>query len=343
MSHIRAGNIPTDDGQSQLTADDVIAVGLYPHYLNYRSYYQSAYKPQMTVDNTLSLTSMTVPTGFYDSDFSTTSAQTPEYTPKNNKLKTYPYMRLYATNNRGSSTIYRYEDFKNGNAKFNVYGTWAYSPTEMLVPLDYLGQSINFNETITYTDFPTYLYLGSQFASWYESNRYSFNFSILSGAINSIMSISQNPTKENVRSTAINAGVNIGERLANIADMKNAAPPIYGQITNDVFNTGFERPQFSLYPQTIKPQFARIIDDYLSMTGYATKKVKIPNVFNGSSTRRSQWNYLKTIGAHIKSTNNGIPAADIDLINKIMDNGITFWYNISNVGNYALTNNITTG
>ena len=79
------------------------------------------------------------------------------------------------------------------------------------------------------------------------------------------------------------------------------------------------------------------------MTGYATKKVKIPNVFNGSSTRRSQWNYLKTIGAHIKSTNNGIPAADIDLINKIMDNGITFWYNISNVGNYALTNNIITG
>lgn len=81
----------------------------------------------------------------------------------------------------------------------------------------------------------------------------------------------------------------------------------------------------------IREEYARIIDDYFTVYGYATNRVKVPNI-----SVRPHWTYTKTIGSNVVSktcSNN-----DVTLINTIFDNGITFWKNASEIGNYSFDN-----
>lgn len=87
---------------------------------------------------------------------------------------------------------------------------------------------------------------------------------------------------------------------------------------------------FRLYHQSIRAQFARIIDDYFDRYGYATNRVKQPN-----RNSRPHWNYVRTIGCAI---NGNIPVDHAEGIQAIYDNGITFWKNPSEVNNYTLDN-----
>ena len=81
---------------------------------------------------------------------------------------------------------------------------------------------------------------------------------------------------------------------------------------------------------SISAQYARMIDDYFTVYGYAVKRLKIPN-----RDSRPHWNYVKTIGCTITGS---IPSDDMQLICSIYDNGITFWKNGSEIGDYSLDN-----
>ena len=89
----------------------------------------------------------------------------------------------------------------------------------------------------------------------------------------------------------------------------------------------------------ITPEYATIIDDYFTMFGYATNKVKVPN-----RNARPEWNYIKTIGCKIQGINSGfggVPAEDADEIEKIYNNGVRFWNNPAHIGNYSYDNSPT--
>ena len=68
------------------------------------------------------------------------------------------------------------------------------------------------------------------------------------------------------------------------------------------------------------------------MFGYATKKIKVPN-----RNVRPHWCYTKTRDCVVKAN---APADDVRKICQIYDNGITFWKNPSEVGNYSLDNSV---
>ena len=87
---------------------------------------------------------------------------------------------------------------------------------------------------------------------------------------------------------------------------------------------------FAFMHKHIKPEFVTIIDDYFNMFGYATHKVKIPN-----RTARPHWTYTKTVGCVVHGS---VPCDDLNKICSIYNNGITFWNNGSEVGNYSLDN-----
>ena len=87
---------------------------------------------------------------------------------------------------------------------------------------------------------------------------------------------------------------------------------------------------FGFMNKHIRSEFARIIDDYFNMFGYATHRVKVPN-----RTSRPHWNYVKTVGCVAVGS---IPADDMAKIMSIYDRGITFWKNGNEVGNYSLDN-----
>ena len=81
-----------------------------------------------------------------------------------------------------------------------------------------------------------------------------------------------------------------------------------------------------------KLKYAKIIDEYFDRYGYATKRNKKPN-----RNVRPHWCYTKTIGCTITGS---IPCDDATKICNIYKNGITFWMNGSEVGNYSLDNTV---
>ena len=76
----------------------------------------------------------------------------------------------------------------------------------------------------------------------------------------------------------------------------------------------------------IKPEFARIIDEYFDMYGYATHRVGVPN----RAVRRC-YTYVKTIGCSIHGN---IPSEDIIEIQNLFNKGIRFWRSTAVFGNY---------
>ena len=80
----------------------------------------------------------------------------------------------------------------------------------------------------------------------------------------------------------------------------------------------------------IKQQFAERIDDYFSMFGYQTNKLKVPNIHN-----RKFWNYVKTQGINLLGN---IPNSDLNNIKSLFDSGITLWHNPTYFLDYSQNN-----
>ena len=57
---------------------------------------------------------------------------------------------------------------------------------------------------------------------------------------------------------------------------------------------------------------------------------------NRFGKKNENWTYVKTVGCHIYGR---FCSEDQNQIQRIYDNGITFWTNGDNIGNYSLNNN----
>ena len=66
------------------------------------------------------------------------------YTPRNQKLRTYPFIYVGFNPTNGSSKIYRYEDFTNGTPTFNMISELNPNPTVCVIPQNYRGANRKF-------------------------------------------------------------------------------------------------------------------------------------------------------------------------------------------------------
>lgn len=96
----------------------------------------------------------------------------------------------------------------------------------------------------------------------------------------------------------------------------------------------FNRNTAIIYNTQINRKFAKTIDDYFTRFGYLVNTIKQPSFHN-----RTKWTYVKTSGVTI---NTNIPFQYEEAICKILNNGITFWVNPSEVGDYTLNNALLT-
>ena len=125
----------------------------------------------------------------------------------------------------------------------------------------------------------------------------------------------------------------IAQSLAQIYEIQKRPPQLNGN--QSALNDYAAGVKWFYYDYLcIRPEFARAIDDYFTMFGYATKRVKTPNI-----TGRPYWNYVKTIGKTVDGIS--IPEPYLDEINNAFNRGITIWHNPGNVGNYSLDNRPT--
>lgn len=255
--------------------------------------------------------------------------------PRNNKLYTYPYCALTVVC-EGQAIELHYELFSD-TPKYRTYSTWGANQKGLALPLNYAGYTEDVTHAVTITGFPLLPWTKDYFQTWIAQNKRRMIYStikdgaqILSGAI----SFGTGNTLTN--DTALS---NIGSGLDNII---NRGIDIYQHsIVPDGFIGTAEagdtacfagKKGIYTYCRSIKPEYIDILDNFFDIYGYATNRVKVPN-----RNVRPHWTYTKTVGCNIKGN---LPQQYISQICRNYNNGITFWKNGSEVGNYSLDNRV---
>lgn len=130
----------------------------------------------------------------------------------------------------------------------------------------------------------------------------------------------------------------VARSLGQLYDIARKPPQMNGtQSSLSDYALGFK--QMTVEYLTIKAEYARIIDQYFTMFGYATHRVKVPNIRG-----RRYFNYVQTKACILEAN---APEIYKQQIINIFNRGITFWHteNLTyiadiddTIGNYSLTN-----
>lgn len=262
------------------------------------------------------------------------------YTPKNKKLFTNPYHYLYATNQQGGEIIYPVELFDvPALCAFRLIGETSANPTVTLVPLNYrysadLGEATdNFNDKLVLDGFPVCSWTIDSFRAWAAQNAGSTFIKSSAGMVTAGIGY----VGAMAASSTIPGGLLLLSGASTVLDSLNKTAVQAakgGQINGNAGNTGmygYYNMDIFIYEACITAEYAKIIDDYFSMYGYAVKEVKVPNI-----TGRASWNYVKTIDCKAIGS---VPFDDMAKIKAIYNNGITFWHG-DYVGDYSRDNSI---
>lgn len=253
------------------------------------------------------------------------------YTPKNNKLYTWPYSYLFVTNNVGGNAVYHYEDFTNATPHFRMSGIISSGCDIKLKPLYYKNVSTP-NEAygLKVSKLPVCSWNTDSYAIWMAQNELNMRVSLTRNTLKAATgAITKQP--EMVGSAISSYGGDILNSLSERYLASNVPDEVHGDVNSADYN--FSSGLFiNLYRMSVRAEYARVIDDYFSALGYATNRVKVPNI-----TGRRNWNYVKTIGCYIEAD---IPQSDLNEIKSMFDKGITLWHNPSTFADYSQNNDI---
>lgn len=284
------------------------------------------------------------------------------YTPKNAKVRQYPYLYLGFNPPSGSEKIYRYEDFSSGTPSFKIISEVNPNPTVYFIPQNYRGKTgDSLSDAVSLNGFPQLATKVDVYNSWLAENSGIINVETREKYANAQMDILGNEiglftSLGGMLGTAAKGGGtetagSYGGLFGNAISMEKTA------INYDYYiqklNAQKERQQmlpdhvslgasnatllgyglmndniFTRYG--VKAQFAQRIDKFFDMYGYATNDLKIPNISN-----RPNWNYIKLAGANLLGE---IPEADLQEIKGLFNDGITLWHNSTTFLDYSQNN-----
>lgn len=253
------------------------------------------------------------------------------YIPKNNKLFTAPYNILYVTNNEGGAANYPFEYFSTDNCTFKVTGAMCCTPECMIIPLNYKGVANNYNEKLTIGNFPQCAFTVDTFKAWVAQNQNRIAYDAAIGIAQTVGGAAAMYATGGLAGggTAMGGFEKISSLVATTAD-KSTLPPQARGGGGSIINMANQIKGFQFFYAYIRAEFAQIIDNYFNVYGYATHRVKIPN-----RAIRPHWNYVKTQNVSLTGS---VPADDMARLRQIYDNGVTFWRNGNEVGDYSLDN-----
>ena len=254
------------------------------------------------------------------------------YVPKNNKLFTYPYNVLYVSNHNGSFAIYRYEFSDAAQMEFQAVGNIAPSPIVSLVPRNYKGAVVNFDEIFRLADYPLCSWTTDAFLGYLSQNAVSAPLSIASSGLAAVRTLGGIGAAASATAVGTVAGgsavIGIASTIGNFVEASLQSNQLKGSISGGS-NTAIGIQTFAFYPKTIRAEQARVIDDFLTKYGYKVNQVKTPNI-----TSRTRHNYLKVQDCILKGN---IPREALSIMIQNRTKGITFWH-VNDIGNYTPSN-----
>ena len=308
-------------------ADAIVAIFLAP-----KEFFNGAYKVSgggktiyvpantATLSNLLDSTTITRPTKLNG------------YTPKNNKLFTWPFSYVYVDNNTGISTDFRYEDFANATPKFFMAGALGQGCTTKLCPISYKGYTANaevFEYGLVGAKYPICAWKSDYYTNWVTQNAVNLNVSVASTAASAAINASYG--------NYVGAGTSLLSGIGSVMGQVHAAKihpdQARGNTNSSDILPAWQR-YFTVDCMSVRAEVARSIDNFFDMFGYKVNRVKVPNI-----TGRRNWNYVKTIGCYIDGN---IPQDDMQEIKEMFNRGVTLWHHASTFADYSQNNDIIT-
>lgn len=261
------------------------------------------------------------------------------YTPRNKKLLAYPYSYLYMTNNEGNAATLRYERF-TGTPKFNIRGSIDPKGGVHVYPANYNGASEAWDEGITIGAYPTCAWDSDVYKVWLAQNENQQNLALASGTLSVAAGVATGlgslATGNIVGAVggvgaAVSGLSQVTGTLAQQKDMSVVPPQACGAYSSSV-NTANNKHTVTFVKRCVTAEIARTLDDYFDMYGYKINRVQVPII-----NLRKAYTYVKTIGCHIEALMCNEDAVKIE---SIFNNGVTFWKNGDQIGNYYVDNSL---
>lgn len=261
------------------------------------------------------------------------------YTPKNTKLLYYPFsfMRVSALNGKYQDYIYEYfvDNVMIQGYIFEIKCITLPEVNVVVYPIQYKSLSECYEEKMVISDFPVCAWSTDSFEKWWADNKWSIAANGISKAISLTASLSMGSSssmaaQNKETSTIAEATEYVAETTGNIMQAIDAPNNVSGNTTSGNVNAGIGQQCINFYHMTMKKERAEAIDEYFERYGYTTNRNKIPN-----RNVRPHWCYTKTNACTISGS---VPSDDMKKICSIYNNGITFWINGDEVGDYSLNN-----
>lgn len=268
-----------------------------------------------------------------------------DYHPSNNKLLTYPFSYFYITNNAGAEAVYHYEDFPFNTINNITRRTMTYKKS--IVPSCGLAAKLYFtnykdyssdatygtqltNYGLQYAKVPVCAWLNDYYTNWLTQNGVNIAVGLATGAASIAVGIATGGL--GLVAGALGAASMVGNTMAETYKASITPDQSSGDLNTGDFNYAFKRCSISFYEMSIRPEMAKVIDQYFSTYGYKVNTVKVPNIRG-----RRNWNYVKTIGAYVGGN---VPEVDLESIKELLNRGMTFWHNPSTFLDYNVNNGI---
>lgn len=279
------------------------------------------------------------------------------YTPVNNKLYCYPYCSLSIDDYGANVAEFKWEDFSDPmEVSFQIKNLAIPFPISMITPQNYRGLADANNYMLVKTDFPDCPFTIDNYRAWMSSVGLHQNINLnaqidqtivadvsglvgtITGGISSASSGNPLGVVSSVTSGVsgyVSRGIALDQTRANNAVDKAYAQThgtsIGGQFGGTIapWTQGL-RGWRAMY-NTIKPEYARMIDGFFTRFGYKVDTYKVPNVAS-----RTRFNYVKTVDAHVGGN---IPDEAATLLESMLNAGVTIWHTDA-IGEYSARNTI---
>lgn len=266
-----------------------------------------------------------------------------DYEPRNNKMYSSPFFNLVVTNHNGEEAIYNIEDFYNNKGKttperslcFTMKGDVSMNPSVTLYPNWYKGIAENYDCGISISGFPQCAFNSDTFKLWLAKNQFGIALDTV-GNVGQIVA----GVAGAVGTGGIGAVLGASQVVSGVQGVMSTMNGVYqaskepnkshsGNAKNNLL-TAMKKNTFDIYFRSIKPEFAKTVDDFFTMYGYQTNRVKVPNV-----SSRPYFNYVQTIDVNIIG---GIPSDDMERLKLIYNSGVTLWKHVATIGDYSVDN-----
>lgn len=176
--------------------------------------------------------------------------------------------------------------------------------------------------------FPSASWVTDSYKSWLAQNSINLNGQVATGVLATAYSFSSGDVLSGVSGI-----LQITDVMKQVYQHSMSPNSAHGNVNGGELTFAQDKLTFFFYKKSIKYEVAKVIDDYFSMFGYKVNSLKVPNI-----TGRTNWNFVKTIGANVDS--DVVPEKYLNEYKEMLNKGITFWHNPLHFMDYSQNNSI---